>query len=385
MTNTLEEINNYLDAHQADFVAYWRELVNHQAGTYEIEKITDLLEKTKTRFEKEGLTCHFVTTAKAPVLVAFSGKENPGKPILISGHLDTVFPSGSYPDPAFREENGVVYGPGVADMKGGVAMALYIVKALRHLGYTKHPLKIVLVGDEENTHMGTNAAEILEQEAQGCLFALNMETGRMDNCLSTGRKGAFDCHITVKGKGAHAGNLYYEGRNAIAEMAHKILALQNLSNKETGTTVNVGVISGGTVSNAVPNLCKIQVDIRFVKADQYPIVKKQIEEVCAKTYIEGTTTTLEFFDPMPVFEQRPENMAMLAKINEQAKAMGYEEFGSVFPGGSSDISFITLANIPAICSCGAQGDGAHTMEERAFIEPSMQRMKILTAMLKAVE
>ena len=385
MDKVKQQIGDYLDNHKEEFIEFWRELVDHQAGSYEIEAITALLEKIKSRLAKEGFACHFVPTAKAPVLVAMDGKERKGKPIMLCGHIDTVFPTGTFPEQAFSLAGNNVSGPGVVDMKGGVAMMLFMVKALRQIGYEQHPIKIVLCGDEENTHLGTNTPEILQKEAQECLLAFNMETGRMDNCLSVARKGAMDCHITVHGKSTHAGNFYYEGRNAIAEMAYKIPALQNLSDKKTGITVSVGVISGGTVANAVPDLCKIEVDCRFTKNAQIEKIKEQITEICQKTTIEGTITECEFIPPMPVFEEKQENLELLAKINKVAAAYGYEQFGAVRPGGSSDVSYITLAGIPAICSCGAKGEGAHTTDEHGFVEPTMERMKILTATIAEIE
>ena len=385
MDKVKQQISDYIDSNKAEFIEFWRELVDYQAGSYEESKITALLEETKKRLEKEKFVCHLVPTGKAPVLVAIDGPERPGKPIMLGGHIDTVFPAGTFPDPAFRIDGNNVSGPGVADMKGGIAMMLYMVKALREIGYDRHPIKIVLCGDEENTHLGSNVPELLQQEAKTSLLAFNMETGRMDNCLSVARKGAMDCHITVHGKGAHAGNFYYEGRNAIAEMALKIPALENISCRESGITVNVGVISGGTVANAVPDLCKVEVDCRFTKAAQVEEIQEAIKKVCAKTTIEGTTTELEFVPPMPVFEEKQENLELLAMINKHAEEYGFAPFGAVRPGGSSDVSYIAMAGIPAICSCGAVGEEAHTTKEHGYVAPTLERMKILAATIADID
>ena len=380
MNENFEKIGAYIDSQRDDLIRFWKELVNFQAGSKEIEKVTCLIERTKARFEEEGFHCHLIPSAKAPVLIAMDGEDRPGKPILLGGHLDTVFPDGSYPENPFRiDENGVAHGPGVLDMKGGDAMMLYIVKALRHIGFDRNPIKIMLVGDEEIAHAGSGVEKIIEQEARGCLCAFNLEIGRMDNGLSVGRKGSLDCHVTVKGKGGHVGNDFLSGRNAIEEMAHKILALQALTRYDEGVVVSVDVISGGTVSNAVPDRCKIEIDARFSHAVDMPIVKKQIEDVCAVTYIEGTETTVEFVGEIPVFEKTDGNVNMVDRLNEVADTYGYPRFVPVFPGGNSDVSFISLAGIPAICSCGVQGSGAHTMEECAVVETIFQRTKIIAA------
>lgn len=135
--------------------------------------------------------------------------------------------------------------------------------ALKHFGYKDRPVKAVIVGDEESAHAAGITDKILLQEAEGSLCCFNMESGRMDNCLTVGRKGGMDCHITVHGVAAHAGNDYLKGRNAIIEMSYKLPLLQNLTLYDEGLTVSVGVIKGGMVSNAVPDICYAELDVRY--------------------------------------------------------------------------------------------------------------------------
>ena len=169
MDENFKKIGAYVDACREEVIYFWQELVNFQAGSKEVGRVTQLIEQTKGRFEAEGFHCHLIPSAKAPVLVAVDGEERPGKPILFGGHLDTVFPNGAYPEnPFFIDKNGMAHGPGVLDMKGGDVMMLYIVKALRHIGFDRHPIKIVLVGDEEIAHAGSGVEKIIEQEARGC-------------------------------------------------------------------------------------------------------------------------------------------------------------------------------------------------------------------------
>ena len=180
-------------------------------------------------------------------LVGTLGADRPGKPILFSGHMDTALASELYAEQPFRIEAGKAYGPGVVDMKGGLIIALYVAKVLNAVGYDERPLKILFVPDEEGSHQFTNVADYLTEEAAGCFFAFNMETGLMDNSLTVGRKGGIGIDVEVTGKAAHAGQAFFEGVNAIEEMAHKIVAFQALTDAEKGTTVNTGVIKGGTV------------------------------------------------------------------------------------------------------------------------------------------
>lgn len=385
MNGNMTQIEQYIDSHRTQFLELWRELVNFQAGSREFGRIETLIQWTKERLEEEGLECRLVPSGKAPVLVAVDGPKRTGKPILFCGHLDTVFPSGSYPDAPFRIQDGVAYGPGVLDMKGGVAMMVCIVKALRHIGFDRNPIKIVLCGDEETIHDGSTADEIIRQEAEGCLYALNMEVGRMDNCLSVGRKGSLDSLVTVKGKSSHAGNDFFSGRNAIVEMAHKILALQKINGQLEEVTVSPNVIQGGTVSNTIPDLCQIEVDARFTRTSDLEQLKQHITQACAQTHVEGTQTEVKFVNVLPVFERTDANLELLRQVNRAAELYGFPPFGEVIPGGSSDTSYIAMAGVPALCSCGVQGSGAHTMEECALVETFFQRSKVFAAVIAGLD
>lgn len=385
MQEQTRQIISYVDSHREELIDFWRELVNHQGGSKEVERVTALIELVKRRLEQDGMNCQLIPSGGAPVLVAVDGEERKGKPILLSGHLDTVFPSGSYPDNPFVIRDGVAYGPGVYDMKGGVAMIRSIVLALRHAGFDRNPIKVMLCGDEEVGHAGTTAADIMRQQAEGCLCAFNMENGRMDNCLAVGRKGNLDCHITVKGKGGHVGNEFLAGRNAIEEMAHKILALQALSRYDEGVVVSVDVIRGGTVSNAIPDFCQIEVDARFCLNSDLPVIKQQILDVCAVTYVDGTETIVDFVNTMPVFERTDANVALLAQVNRGAAECGMPPLGETFPGGNSDASFMAEAGIPIVCACGVLGGGAHTMEEHAIVDTVFDRAKLIASAITQLE
>lgn len=387
MADYAVKIGQYVDHCQEEMIDFWRELVNFQGCAKEPARMTTLLQLVKGRLEREGLLCRMIPSGDGiPVLCAVDGPERTGKPILLCGHLDTVFPRDAYPENPFVIRDGIAYGPGSADMKGGTVMMLYIIKALRHIGYDRSPIKLLLCADEETGHVGSQTPEIIRREAAGCLCAFNLETGRMDDCIAIGRKGNLDCHITVRGRSGHVGNDFLTGRNAIVEMAHKVLALQALSRyEEEGIIVSVDVIQGGTVSNAIPDFCKIEVDARFDRASDLERLKGQISEVCAVTHIEGTQTTVDFVNDMPVFEKTQANLDLLDRINQAAVEYGLPPFGTAFPGGNSDVSYISQAGVPAVCSCGVKGSGAHTMEECAIVDTLFQRTKMIARVITELE
>lgn len=380
MEITREAIEQAVESYRQEMLDYWKELVNFQAGSKEGERMFALLSQVNAKLNREGFASELLPTGSPiPLLRAYLGKERPGKPILLSGHLDTVFPNGSYPENPFTIRDGKAYGTGVNDMKGGIVMAIYLAKVLDKLGYAKHPFKLVFVGDEETTHIGSQADVLLAQEAEGCLAAFNFETGRMDNGLTVGRKGCMDVWITVTGKAGHVGNAYASSSNAIEEMAYKIVELRKLTNLDLGLIVSTDIISGGTVSNAVADHCRIEVDCRYDFNADKPMLEEKIKEICARTYVPGTTTEVQFVSSMPVFEKTAGNEHLLDLVNQAAQEFGQPAFGPAHPGGCSDASFMAKAGIPILCSCGVQGDGAHTKHEFANVETMFTRTKLLAA------
>ncbi len=386
MKAPMEELKEFAKRNREEMILFWESLVNMQAGTKEIDRVNRIMDFLKKHFDMEGISCHLVDTkGSANVLVAELNPEAPGKPLLLSGHCDTVFPSGSYPEDPFHIEDGFARGPGVVDMKNGVAMIFYMMVALKHFGFTERPVKAVLVGDEETSHSGGIADQILMDEAKGALCCFNMESGRMDNCLTVGRKGCLDCHITVRGVAAHAGNDYLKGKNAIVEMAQKLPLMQALTKYDEGLTVSVGVIKGGMVSNAVPDYCYAEIDVRYKKQKDMLWVEEEIRKIAEKTFIEGTETEVEFVAPMPPFEETEANHKLLSFINSVAEEGGYPAFGGIYVGGGSDASYISSVGVPTVCSMGAQGSGAHTMEERASVDSFFDRWVITTAAIMEAE
>ena len=362
----ISELRNFIEENRQEMLSFWERLVNMQAGSYEPEKVNLVIDFLQEHFAAKGISCRLLDTkGSAHALVAELNQEIPGKPLLLAGHCDTVFPSGTFPDNPFYIENGFAHGPGVVDMKNGVAQ--------------------IIVGDEESSHGAGITDRLLMEEAKGSLCCFNMESGRMDNCLTVGRKGGMDCHITVHGVAAHAGNDYLKGRNAIIEMAQKLPLLQNLTKYDEGLTVSVGVVKGGMVSNAVPDICYAELDVRYKKLEQQEYIKQKITEVCAKTYIEGTTTEVEFVSPMPAFEETKANHRLLDYINSVATKYDYPAFEPIYVGGMSDAAYFGSVGVPTVCSMGGQGSGAHTKEECASVESFFRRWLIAMACALEIE
>ena len=202
--------------------------------------------------------------------------------------MDTALEIGTLAKRPFKVVDGNAEGIGVLDMKGGIVIALYVIKALNYIGYNERPIKVIFAGDEEANHIGSNAPEIMMAEAKGGLCAFNMETGLIDNAICVGRRGRIGVQLEVTGVSSHAGNDFSSGRNAIAEMANKILKVQDITDLEAGISCSTTMINGGHSANAIPSKCTIDIDIRFDKVSQLDEIKAKLEDIAKEQVIDQT-------------------------------------------------------------------------------------------------
>ena len=206
------------------------------------------------------------------------GEDRPGEPVIFAGHFDTVFDHGTFGDHPFRIEGDHAYGPGVLDMKGGIIITLWTIKALEHIGFKDRPIRICFCGDEEGGSDHGPVTEIFRTWTDGCIAGFDMETSPIDHKLCVGRKYVMTGKAAIHGVSAHSGNNYEAGRNAVTEAAYKVIAIQNMNNMELGTHMNPAVISGGTVANAIPGECTLTFSGRFRYKTEIERVKKALDE-----------------------------------------------------------------------------------------------------------
>ncbi len=382
MVNLKQEIEAYVDEHRREMLDLWRDLVNLEGNSADLEGLRAVVHRLKAEFERTGMDCRLLpmTDKTQDYLSGVLGADRPGKPVLFCGHYDTILPRGKYgPDP-FRVEDGLAKGPGVLDMKGGIVAALYVIKALNAVGYDQRPLKICFVSDEESCHEFNDGAGVaIMADAAGCLCAFNMETGRINNDLCVGRSARVGFDVCVTGVAAHAGNDFTSGRSAVEEMCRKVLKLQALTDLSQGSTVNCGVIHGGTVANAVPGRCELNVDMRFLKQSELEKTVAAAQAICAETTVEGTSTVCSYRVAMPAFETIDGVMDLYALVRSVSEEYGYGSPGKIVLGGVSDASYLTMAGVPTLCSCGVRGENNHTDDEYAVVESLYERTKLLSA------
>lgn len=379
MNNYLKEIDEFIDSKRDEILELWKEIVNLESFTGNKQSVNVVANRIQSEFVKEGFDVEQIDVGpNGNTLVATLGMNRGKEPVIFSGHMDTVFKNGTFGENPFRIEGNKAYGPGALDMKGGIIIALYTIKALNSIGYNERPIKVILSGDEESGHEGSSGEKALLDAANGGYCAFNMETALVDNSLCTGRKGRIGCIVEVEGVETHAGNDFAGGINAIEEMAHKILEIQKLTNLEEGITASVSVIKGGRIPNAIPKNCKIDIDIRFDRVEDMDKIKQSVNDICAKTYVDGTTTNVQYIAQLMAFETTDNVMKFYNFINNVCEENGFAKFGFKRLGGSSDASYLTIANVPTLCAFGVQGQWNHTEREYALVESMFERAKIIS-------
>ena len=374
-----EDVFAYIDDHKAQMMDLWQDLVNQDSPASYREGVDLVAKRVFKELEESGASTRWDEEGKA--LIA----EIPGDsraPVLLLGHMDTVFPVGEAARRPFTVEGSRVTGPGALDMKGGVAVMLSALKALHSAGFSGRPLKVILVSDEEIAHNGSKATVMLQREARGCAACFNCETGYEDNSLVIGRKGGVVFKAAVHGIAAHAGNNPRQGRSAIWEMAKKIDDIQNMTDWDKVITFNVGTIKGGTVSNAIPDYCEVEGDIRFQDPDISPLVKEELLKVLNHTYIEGTKTELLLYhEGMLPMKMTEENRKLFEFVKKTGEENGIPVSEGKLVGGGSDSGYVVYAGVPTVCAMGVKGRFNHTRDEYALKDSLFERAKLLGAVI----
>ena len=306
-----------------------------------------------------------------------AGDTRPG--LLILGHMDTVHPIGTLNDNPIRIEGDRLYGPGGFDMKAGTYLALSAMAGLGEPGATTLPVDFLLVPDEETgSHFSRRHTEKLAANAKYCFVC---EPARADTGMCvTARKGIGMLRLGVKGMPAHAGVAHQKGRSAIKEMAHQVLALEALTDYDRGITVSVGTISGGTTTNTVPERCRCVVDFRVPDMAAADYVLRRMRELCAAD--PDTELDIDVELNRPPMVKTAASAELLDKARVYAKEAGFELNDAPMTGGGSDANFTSAMGVPTLDGLGADGDGAHTLQEYILVSTLEQRMKFWHLLLK---
>jgi len=297
------------------------------------------------------------------------------RPILVLGHLDTVWPVGTLETMPCRVGKGRLWGPGTLDMKSGVAIALTAIELLLETGLLRREIVLLLTSDEE---VGSPVSRpVIEGIAKTCTAVYVVEPAQ-GLAYKTARKGIGNWRIDVKGKAAHAGVDFELGVNAIRELAHVIETLSRWTDFKRGITVNVGVSAGGTTSNVVPAQAWTEVDVRFLRAADGPRIARKFAALqpadsrCKLTVTGGVNR--------PPMERSPGTVSLYRHARALAMELGFA-LDEARTGGGSDGNFTAALGIPTLDGMGAVGDGAHAHHESVVLKHLAPRTALLAAML----
>lgn len=289
--------------------------------------------------------------------------EASGKPICLSGHIDTVHPVGSFGTPAVHFDDEMIYGPGVTDCKGGVVGGLYAMEVLHNLGYADRPVKLIIQTDEEGGSKWSNKATInwICEKAEGSRAFLNLE-GHTKGEVCIQRKGIITFKFKVTGVATHSSRCALGGANAIIEAAHKMLELEKHKDNE-GLTCSCNMISGGNAVNTVAGYCEFVCNVRFATAEQLEQIKAEAEALADTVYVKGCKTEFEIDGFRVAMERVDRNLKLVDDLNEAFKKYGLPELTPSKRTGGSDAADATVYGLTAVDSIGTEGDRIHSVEE----------------------
>ena len=309
--------------------------------------------------------------------VSNAGARGRRKPILLLGHLDTVWPMGTLAKMPFRIAKGKAFGPGAYDMKAGVVMALHAVAILRERQALTTPLVVLLNSDEEVGSPVSRA--VTEKIARECsaVFVLEPAQGPQ-GAYKTARKGVGDYSVHVRGVAAHSGVDFEKGHSAVLEIARLIEKISRFTDLKTGLTVNPGTICGGTRTNVIAAEAQAEVDVRIARMRDAARVEKLFRGL--RVTDRACTLTITGGMNRPPMERCRGTVALFQKAKGFARAMGFalEEAST---GGGSDGNFTAALGIPTLDGMGAVGEGAHAAHESIVLSELAKRTALLAAMM----
>jgi len=327
-----------------EIFAYWMEELGFTLTRYPREKIGDHLHLTSPQKE--------------------------GKKLLLLGHLDTVFPPGTFEK--FNEDDAWIYGPGVCDMKGGNYVALEALRNIYQKHGTIHNIDFLLVSDEETG--SDDSKHLTAKLAKEYDYCMVFEAAGVHDEVVIGRKGVGTFFIDIEGIAAHAGNHYDKGADANLEAAMKLQKLVALTDLEKQTTVNVGKIEGGIGANTISPKAKLTFELRYTTTDERDRVLEAIDEIVNTSYVDGTESRLSGGIQRDVMQPTPKQAAFVKKIETLCNITLPTEKR----GGVSDANIVASQGVPTLDGWGPYGDGDHTIHERASKKSFEERIALVT-------
>ena len=379
----MDRFLRYARQKQKEIIALTREFVECESPSDDpaaVAKFVALFAKRTHDIASVSVSRGTTYGPNARFTFALPGKKKDGQ-ILALGHSDTVWPMGTLAKMPFRESRGRLWGPGVLDMKAGLAFFVFAMRALRDLEVPVSRKVVLQVNADEEVGSESSRAWT-EEAARQSVAVLVLEPGTgLEGKLKTARKGVGDYTITVRGVASHAGVDFSNGANAIVEMARQLQKIAGFTRLDRGVTVSPGVVHGGTRSNVVAAECHAEVDIRAPRDRD-------------RAYLERAFASLKPFDKRCTIEvtgglNRPpmERSAGVRRLFALAKDLA-ADFGVKLEesatGGGSDGNFTAALGVPTLDGLGAVGEGAHAVNESIVVNRIADRTALLAKLVSAI-
>ncbi len=301
-----------------------------------------------------------------------------GQSVLLLGHVDTVWPPGSWSQ-LWRIEDGRVFAPGVYDMKGGVLFIVWVLRYLAGLGREHAHIEALLSPNEEVGSPDTRP--IIEDAARRADAVLVLEPTNLDGSLKLARKGSGEYTVTIQGRSAHQGVAPESGVNAVVEAGHQVLRLLQLQDPGAGTTIGPNVIRGGTMSNVVPDRAEIRVDVRAWTSAEVERLEREVHRL--EPQVAGARIDVDGGWNRPPMETTPASIKLYEHVRAIGRGLGLD-LGWVRWGGSSDANLTAAIGAPTIDGFGPVGDGAHQLDECIVIDRVPERLALLAEVLQSL-
>ena len=378
------QITDWLASQRQAMIDLLRDVVNIDSGSYDKAGVDAVGARFERHFAEHGIPSSREQNGTygdaIHAVVAKPGSNE--RPVLLMGHRDTVFGKGEAERRPFTIKDKRAYGPGVADMKAGLVMNVFVAAAFQRFGGNPHPIKVLITSDEEIA--SPSSRPVIEREGRAARAVFNAEPGRPTGNVVTSRKGGIFMHFGITGKAAHSGANFAAGISAIGELAHKIVQIHALTDLAKGITLNVGLVAGGQSVNTTAPYAEGQIDLRYIEPADRATVMAAIEKIIATSSVPGTSATLTVKGEFLPAVQSEGSKALFEGYQAAARQVGLTTLQGEFSGGCADSGFTAAVGTPTICGVGPIGGLAHTPEEYLEIDSIVPRAQALAlAILKS--
>ena len=379
----IDRILTNLKDREKEMFSLLEKMVLIQSGTYNkkgVDQVGRVVEDffadlplNCKRIEQKELGDHLVFTTPA---AERNDQDRRKKNILITGHMDTVFPEDT-PFNFYRQDDDKIHGPGVIDMKGGLVVTMFAVRALADAGILEQVPLVLLFNSDEEIGSPTSVPLIEELTVNAC-YGLVTECGGMEGQVVTGRRGKTGYRIDVHGQAGHAAFAGKDKASAILELCRMVSELEDLNDAAKGLVVNVGIIEGGIGPNTVAEHAHALIDSRFCSTGAGEKLQRDIRRIAATSRTTGTRSKITVTNVRPVMEQSAANQRLYAIIKQQADALEISIREEVRQG-VSDASVIAGQGVPVVDGLGPIGEHDHSDREYMFNDSLLQRCRLLAA------